>query len=84
VIARLEQFEPAQFDDGMRKRLLTEKFQAWLKQEIQTVSVSTITPKAQQPDQIQADQTQATPAQATPAQPDQKVTDQPLASLASS
>ncbi|MGB3786882.1 MAG: peptidylprolyl isomerase [Phormidesmis sp.] len=45
VIARLEQFEPAQFDETMRKRLLTEKFQAWLKQQVQTVSISTITPE---------------------------------------
>ncbi|WP_228024430.1 peptidylprolyl isomerase [cf. Phormidesmis sp. LEGE 11477] len=46
VIARLEQFEPAKFDDVMRRRLLAEKFQAWLKQQIQTVSVNTIMPNA--------------------------------------
>lgn len=59
VIARLEQFEPAQFNDSMRKRLLNEKFQAWLNQQVQTVAVSTITPKAQsdQPDPDQPDDT---------------------------
>lgn len=45
VITRLEQFEPAKFDQGMRRRLLVERFQNWLKQQIQTVSVKTITPE---------------------------------------
>ncbi len=78
VIARLEQFEPAQFDDDMRKRLLNEKFQAWLKQELQMVSVNTITPKAP-PNQTQPNQTQLHQAQ-----PNQTLSDSPLASLASS
>lgn len=45
VITRLEQFEPAKFDEGMRRRLLTEKFQTWLKEKTQTVSVRMIEPK---------------------------------------
>jgi len=40
VIARLEQFEPAQFTDAMRQRLLTEQFQTWLRQQLQATSVS--------------------------------------------
>ncbi|MEL6604771.1 MAG: peptidylprolyl isomerase [Cyanobacteria bacterium J06614_10] len=39
VIARLEQFEPAQFNDTMRQRLLTEKFQEWLNQKLQETQV---------------------------------------------
>ncbi len=53
VIARLEQFEPAQFDEKMRKRLLAEKFQAWLKQQVQTVSISASAPA--DTDQMPAD-----------------------------
>ncbi|EDX86171.1 hypothetical protein S7335_3874 [Synechococcus sp. PCC 7335] len=45
VITRLEQFEPAKFDENMRKRLLAERFKAWLSQQIQTVSVRTIIPE---------------------------------------
>ncbi len=80
VIARLEQFEPAQFDENMRKRLLTEKFQAWLKQQVQTVSISTITPTADtnQPNQLDAAQT--TNGQTTTSQ---TAAGQSMASLAS-
>ncbi|MEL6158867.1 MAG: peptidylprolyl isomerase [Cyanobacteria bacterium J06623_5] len=39
VIARLEQFEPAQFNDTMRQRLLTEKFQQWLNQKVKETPV---------------------------------------------
>lgn len=39
VIARLEQFLPAQFNEQMRERLLTERFQAWLQQQIQETPV---------------------------------------------
>ena len=39
VIARLEQFVPAQFNDAMRQRLLTEKFQQWLQQQIEQTPV---------------------------------------------
>ena len=42
VIARLEQFEPAQFTDAMRQRLLTEQFQTWLRQELQATKVNEI------------------------------------------
>lgn len=42
VIARLEQFEPAQFTDTMRQRLLTEQFQGWLRQQLQEISVQEI------------------------------------------
>lgn len=39
VIARLEQFIPAQFDESMRQRLLAEQFQIWLQQQIQATPV---------------------------------------------
>ena len=39
VIARLEQFVPAQFDDAMRQRLLAEQFQGWLTQQLQETTV---------------------------------------------
>ncbi|MEL7359477.1 MAG: peptidylprolyl isomerase [Cyanobacteria bacterium J06560_6] len=42
VIARLEQFEPAQFTDTMRQRLLNEQFQGWLKQQLQETPVRQI------------------------------------------
>ncbi|MEO0769847.1 MAG: peptidylprolyl isomerase, partial [Cyanobacteria bacterium J06649_4] len=42
VIARLEQFEPAQFSDTMRQRLLTEQFQGWLRQQLQETPVREI------------------------------------------
>lgn len=34
VIVRLEKFVPAQMDDGMRRRLLTEFFNAWLQENL--------------------------------------------------
>ena len=80
VIARLEQFEPAQFDEGMRQRLLGEKFQAWLKQAVQTATVSTITPQPQaQTDQVQTNQVQTNQVQAN-----HTVAGQAMAGLASS
>ena len=35
VIVRLERFVPAQLDDGMRQRLLNERFQIWLQEQTQ-------------------------------------------------
>lgn len=43
VIARLEQFVPAQFDAAMRQRLLAEKFQQWLQQQIEQTPVINLT-----------------------------------------
>jgi len=40
VIARLDQFLPAQLDDAMRQRLMSEKFQEWVQQQIQDTPVS--------------------------------------------
>jgi len=42
VIARLEQFIPAQFDAGMRQRLLSEQFQEWLEEQISKTPVETL------------------------------------------
>lgn len=39
VIARLEQFVPAQFDEAMRHRLLAEQFQTWLTEQLQQTEV---------------------------------------------
>ena len=39
VIARLDQFLPAQLDDAMRQRLLNERFQEWVQQQIQETPV---------------------------------------------
>jgi hypothetical protein len=39
VIARLEQFVPAQFDAAMRERLLDEQFQSWLAQQLKETAV---------------------------------------------
>lgn len=39
VIARLEQFLPAQFDEPMRERLLAEQFQTWLNQQLKDTAV---------------------------------------------
>ena len=47
VIARLEQFEPAQFNDTMRQRMLTEKFQEWIRGQIQQTQVRTMGNDAQ-------------------------------------
>ncbi|MGB7087982.1 MAG: peptidylprolyl isomerase [Phormidesmis sp.] len=40
VIARLEERIPAQFDEAMRQRLIAEKFQVWLNQQVQATPVS--------------------------------------------
>ena len=37
VIIRLEKFMPAQLDDAMRRRLIDELFETWLKEEVQKV-----------------------------------------------
>lgn len=37
VIVRLEKFMPAQLDDAMRRRLIEELFETWLKEEVQKV-----------------------------------------------
>ncbi len=37
VIIRLEKFIPAQLDDAMRRRLIDELFEIWLKEEVQKV-----------------------------------------------
>ena len=42
VIAKLEQFLPAQFDDTMRDRLLSEQFQEWLQQQIRETTVEEV------------------------------------------
>lgn len=39
VITRLEQFLPAQFNESMRERLLSERFQSWLQQQVQETPV---------------------------------------------
>ncbi len=44
VIARHEQLIPAQFDQAMRQRLLNERFQIWLQQQLQDTSVTEPTP----------------------------------------
>lgn len=38
VIVRLEKFMPAQLDDAMRRRLIDELFETWLKEEVQKVT----------------------------------------------
>lgn len=42
VIAKLEQFLPAQFDNTMRDRLLNEQFQAWLQQQMEETTVEEV------------------------------------------
>lgn len=37
VIVRLEKFMPAQLDDAMRRRLIEELFDTWLKEEVQKI-----------------------------------------------
>ena len=37
IIVRLEKFIPAQLDDAMRRRLLDEQFENWLKQQVQQI-----------------------------------------------
>lgn len=47
VIIRLEKFMPAQLDDAMRRRLIDELFETWLKEEVQKViSLQSIQPSA--------------------------------------
>lgn len=40
VIIRLEKFMPAQLDDSMRRRLVDEQFEIWLREQIQQVNMS--------------------------------------------
>ena len=40
VLARLDQFLPAQLDDAMRQRLISEKFQEWVQQQIEETPIS--------------------------------------------
>ncbi len=48
VIIRLEKFMPAQLDDAMRRRLIDELFETWLKEEVQKViSLQPVQPSAQ-------------------------------------
>ena len=42
IIVRLEKFLPAQFDDSMRQHLLNELFNEWLKEQLQQVSVQSL------------------------------------------
>ena len=42
VIARLEQFIPAQFDATMRQRLLSEQFQEWLDTQIAETAIKSL------------------------------------------
>lgn len=42
VIARLEQFIPAQFDEVMRQRLLSEQFQEWLNLQISETPIQAL------------------------------------------
>lgn len=44
VIARLEKFVPAQFDEPMRQRLLDELFKKWLQETLQTTPVEPVLP----------------------------------------
>ncbi len=44
IVVRLEKFFPAQLDEAMRQRMIDELFQQWLKEQIQTTPVSTLTP----------------------------------------
>jgi parvulin-like peptidyl-prolyl isomerase len=47
VIIRLEKFMPAQLDDAMRRRLIDELFETWLKEEVQKViSLHSVQPSA--------------------------------------
>lgn len=47
VIIRLEKFMPAQLDDAMRRRLIDELFETWLKEEVQKViSLQSVQPSA--------------------------------------
>jgi parvulin-like peptidyl-prolyl isomerase len=41
VIVRLEQYFPAQLDEGIRQQILERRFQEWLEQQLQAVKLST-------------------------------------------
>lgn len=50
VIIRLEKFIPAQLDDAMRRRLIDELFETWLKEEVQkVVSLPSVQPSSNLP-----------------------------------
>lgn len=40
VIVRLEQYLPAQLDEAIRRQLLERRFQEWLEQQLQTITLS--------------------------------------------
>ncbi|NER39962.1 MAG: peptidylprolyl isomerase [Oscillatoria sp. SIO1A7] len=40
VIVRLEKFIPAQLDDSMRRRLIDEMYETWLKEQVQKIASS--------------------------------------------
>ncbi|MFK8182736.1 MAG: peptidylprolyl isomerase [Phormidesmis sp.] len=65
VIARLEQFIPAQFDAAMRQRLLAEQFQEWLDAQIAETPVNAL--GVEQPDAADAQQNNASSSE--PASP---------------
>ncbi|MBE7382055.1 MAG: peptidylprolyl isomerase [Leptolyngbya sp. SIO1E4] len=44
IVVRLEKFFPAQLDEAMEQRLMDEMFQQWLKEQLQGVAVSMLTP----------------------------------------
>lgn len=49
VIVRLEKFIPAQMDESMRRRLLTECFNNWLKEQLDQVNLLPADATAQAP-----------------------------------
>ncbi|MGB7486776.1 MAG: peptidylprolyl isomerase [Phormidesmis sp.] len=57
VIAKLERFEPAQFNEAMRQRLLTEQFKSWLQQQLQETPVKEMNTGPISPDETDPDET---------------------------
>jgi len=66
VIARLEQFEPAQFNNTMRSRLLNEKFQEWTNQQLQQTPVRAMSSQSPASSQSAASSQPAEPQQSVP------------------
>ncbi len=56
VIARLERFEPAQFNDAMRQRLLAEQFKSWLQQQLQATPVQAISPEEASAEEVDTEE----------------------------
>lgn len=77
VIARLEQFIPAQFDSSMRQRLLAEQFQEWLGEQIAQTPVRAVvdgskdasTSRVQPASSSPSPTLSASPAEAAPLNP---------------